>query len=90
MPLPCWEHLSPEQYRRQIAALVQSVEAAAEAQRKKTGKKPLGREAILRQDPKAEPQHTKRSPAPRFHAFRAEVRSPKGPCRARSRQPSRR
>jgi REP element-mobilizing transposase RayT len=74
VPLPCWEHLSPEQYRRQIAALVQSVEAAAEEQRRKTGKKPLGREAILRQDPTAKPQHTKKSPAPRFHAFRAAVR----------------
>lgn len=74
VPLPCWEHLSPEQYRRQIAALVESVEAAAEAQRKKSGRRPLGREAILRQDPTAEPQRTKKSPAPRFHAFRATVR----------------
>ena len=72
--LPCWKHLSPEQYRNQIAHLVPQVEAAAEAQRKESGKKPLGREAILRQEPTAEPQRTKKSPAPRFHAFRARVR----------------
>jgi putative transposase len=71
--LPCWEHLSPEQYRHQMAGLVQSVEASAETQRKESGKQPLGREAILRQEPTAEPKHTKKSPAPRFHAFRARV-----------------
>jgi REP element-mobilizing transposase RayT len=72
VPLPCWKHLSPEQYRGQMASLVQSVEATAEAQRE--GKQPLGREAILRQEPAEKPEHTKRSPAPRFHAFRARVR----------------
>jgi hypothetical protein len=62
-PLPCWKHLSPEQYRHQIERLVQSVEEEAEAQRKRSGKRPLGREAILRQDPTAEPKRTKKSPA---------------------------
>jgi hypothetical protein len=51
----------------QMAGLVQSVEATAEAQRK--GKQPLGREAILRQEAAEKPMHTKRSPAPSFHAF---------------------
>jgi hypothetical protein len=73
-PLPCWEHLSPEKYRSQIADLVQSVEATAEAQRKQSGKQPLGPEAVLRQDPTGEARHTKKSPAPLFHAFRAVVR----------------
>lgn len=70
--MPCWKHLSPEQYRSQIAGLIQSVEIAATAQRK--GIQPAGREAILRQEPTAEPKHTKKSPAPRFHAYRARVR----------------
>jgi REP element-mobilizing transposase RayT len=72
--LPCWKDLSPEQYRGQIAGLVQSVEAAAASERTESGKQPLGREAILRQEPTAEPEDTKKSPAPRFHAFRARVR----------------
>jgi len=73
-PLPCWNHLSPEQYRGQIEPLVRSVEAEAEAQRERSGKQPLGAEAILRQDPTAEPKRTKKSPAPRFHAFSRAVR----------------
>jgi hypothetical protein len=73
-PLPCWNHLSPEQYRGQIESLVQSVESEAAAQRKRSGKQPLGAEAILRQDPTAKPERTKKSPATRFHAFSRAVR----------------
>jgi len=73
-PLPCWNHLSPEQYRGQMESLVRSVEAEAEAQRKRSSKQPLGAEAILRQDPTAKPRRTTRSPAPRFHAFSRAVR----------------
>ena len=35
---------------------------------------PLGREAVLAQDPHAKPVRSKKSPAPRFHAFRKSVR----------------
>jgi hypothetical protein len=42
--------------------------------REQTGRPPLGAEAILRQDPKTEPNRTKKSPAPRFHAFSQRVR----------------
>jgi REP element-mobilizing transposase RayT len=73
-PLPCWSHLSPERYRGQMESLVRSVEAEAEAQRQRSGKQPLGAEAILRQDPTAKPKRTKKSPAPRFHAFSRAVR----------------
>jgi hypothetical protein len=73
-PLPCWKHLSPEQYRGQMESLVRSVEAEAEAQRQRSSKQPLGAEAILRQDPTAKPRRTKKSPAPRFHAFSRAVR----------------
>ena len=33
-----------------------------------------GARAILRQDPKTEPNRTKKSPAPRFHAFSQRIR----------------
>ena len=74
VPLPCWKDLSPEAYRARIAGLVEKIEADAEALREQTGRPPLGAEAILRQDPKTEPSQTKKSPAPRFHAFSQRVR----------------
>ncbi len=72
--LPCWEHLSPEQYRARIAPLVEQIEADAAAAMERTGRKPLGAEAILRQDPTTRPEHLKKSPAPRFHAFTKKIR----------------
>jgi hypothetical protein len=74
VPLPCWKDLSPEQYRLQIQRLVQKIEADAAAHRDRSGHPPLGPEAIRRQDPRTEPDRTKKSPAPRFHAFRKWVR----------------
>jgi len=56
------------------ARLVEKIEADAETLREQTGRPPLGAEAILRQDPKTEPSQTKKSPAPRFHAFSQRVR----------------
>ena len=46
--------------------------ARAEQERKK--REPLGRAAILSQDPHGKPTRSKKSPAPRFHAFRKSVR----------------
>jgi len=74
VPLPCWKDLSPEAYRARIAGLVEKIEADAAALREQTGREPLGARAILRQDPKTEPNRTKKSPAPRFHAFSQRVR----------------
>jgi hypothetical protein len=73
-PLPCWRHLSPEQYRAQIAALVQNISAAARARREVAGITPLGAATILRQDPLSRPQKSKRSSAPRVHAVSKLVR----------------
>ncbi|HWM90395.1 MAG TPA: transposase [Thermoanaerobaculia bacterium] len=66
--LPCWRHLSPEVYRQQISGLIQEIEADAAAERKLTGREPLGPEAILRQHPHTCPEKTSKSPAPLFHA----------------------
>ena len=73
-PLPCWKHLSPEIYRARIKGIIQQIDADAAAQREASGHKPLGADAILRQDPRTEPNRTKKSPAPRFHAVRKWVR----------------
>ena len=66
--LPCWRHLSPEMYRELVAGLIQQIDAEAAAERKRTGREPLGAATILRQHPHTCPNKTKRSPAPRFHA----------------------
>jgi REP element-mobilizing transposase RayT len=66
--LPCWADLSAEQYREQVAGLVEAIEAEARADREARGIEPMGVEAILRQDPHSLPNHTKKSPAPAVHA----------------------
>ncbi len=47
-PLPCWESLPPEAWRASVAGLVAEIEAAAAAERSRTGVQPLGRAAILK------------------------------------------
>lgn len=74
MPLPCWKHLSPEVYRARITTLIQKIEEDAAAQRQTTGRPPVGADVILRQEPRTEPNRTKKSPAPRFHAIRKWIR----------------
>jgi Transposase IS200 like len=66
--LPCWADLTPEQYRQRIAELVAEIETEARAGREAKGVEPLGVEAILRQDPHTCPNHSKKSPAPAYHA----------------------
>jgi REP element-mobilizing transposase RayT len=73
-PLPCWKHLSPKAYQARIASLIQQIEEDATAQREARCRQPLGAGAILRQEPRTEPNRTKKSPAPRFHAVRKWVR----------------
>lgn len=46
-PLPCWRHLSPEQYRAQIAALVEDITAEARVRREANGIKPMGPAAMF-------------------------------------------
>jgi hypothetical protein len=73
-PLPCWKHLTEEQRRVRVAALVEGIESEATARRKRTGVKPPGPAAILAQDPLRRPDKTKKSPAPAFHAASQAVR----------------
>jgi hypothetical protein len=72
--LPCWKDLSVEDYRKRIEDLVQQIEAEATAKRQATGIEPMGRDAILRQSPETRPAKSKKSPAPRFHAFTKRAR----------------
>jgi putative transposase len=73
-PLPCWEHLTAEQRRARVAALVEDIESETAARRKRTGTKPRGVAAVLAQNPFRRPKKTKKSPAPAFHAASKAVR----------------
>src|SRR3982751_2161663 len=59
-PLPCWEHLTAEQRRARVAALVADIESEIAARRTRTGAKPLGVAAILAQNPLQRPKKTKK------------------------------
>jgi hypothetical protein len=57
-----------------VAGLVASIEAEAVVERARTGREPLGPEAIRRQDPHTRPNRLKRSPTPLLHAASKAVR----------------
>jgi putative transposase len=67
-PLPCWKHLSPEQYRERVYSLIGDIDRETTAARARTGHPPLGIGAILSQDPHYRPGKLARSPAPFVHA----------------------
>lgn len=66
--IPCWKHLSPEQYRDRLAELVEEIKSEAATERKQTGREPLGPEAVVKQSPHTRPNRVKSSPSPMFHA----------------------
>ncbi len=72
--LPCWAHLTPQQYRERIAALVASIESRAAEVREAMGRPVLGPEAVCAQKRHDRPAKPKKSPAPLFHAASKNVR----------------
>jgi len=66
--IPCWAHLSPEDYRQRILELVQEIEKEAAALHAREGTRPAGRRAVLRQSPHYRPAKLKSSPRPLVHA----------------------
>jgi REP element-mobilizing transposase RayT len=73
-PLPCWAHLSAEDYRQRVAELVAEIESTAAAELAKCGRVPLGVAKVLRQSHETRPPREKRSPAPLYHAATRAVR----------------
>jgi REP element-mobilizing transposase RayT len=73
-PIPCWAHLPPEAYRARVAALVESIEAAAALQRSQSNQSVLGVAAILAMDPLHRPAKLAKSSAPLLHAFSKAAR----------------
>ena len=73
-PLPAWAHLEPEVQRERLRELLDLARAEAKALKRETGREPLGREAVLRQDPYRAAVGSTRSPAPLVHAASRRVR----------------
>jgi hypothetical protein len=73
--LPCWEHLSPEEYRQRVTELVEEIELDARVARLERGTSVLGVGAVFRQRPHTRPNKTKKSTAPRFHVASKAIRN---------------
>ncbi|MCZ7652117.1 MAG: transposase [Thermoanaerobaculia bacterium] len=73
-PLPTWARLAPEVQRERLRDLLDLARAEAAAMRQETGRDPVGREAVVRQDPHGSPARSKKGPAPLVHAASREAR----------------
>jgi REP-associated tyrosine transposase len=73
-PLPCWAHLSKEQYRRRVRELVEEIEKETADRHRAAGTRPAGRRAVLRKSPFHKPESPKRRPAPLVLAATKEAR----------------
>jgi len=71
-PLPCWEGLAESKRQTLVRTMVREI--VAEHTQRRAGSKVLGKRKILDQHPHDRPKHSKRSPAPRFHAVNPAVR----------------
>ena len=72
--LPCWAHLSDEDYRGRVAEIVRDIEKKAAEKRELEGRSCLGRDRILQQDPLGAPKSSACSPKPLFHAVSKKAR----------------
>ena len=65
--LPCWAHLSAEQYKQQIRMLCNDIRAQAAHERARSGRTVLGVKRLLRLSPHHRPDSVERSHAPPIH-----------------------
>ncbi|MCH9651912.1 MAG: transposase [Deltaproteobacteria bacterium] len=68
VPLPCWAHLSPQQYQSNIRYLVENIEEETQSMHATEGSQVLGRRSVLRKDPLHRPGSIQSSPQPYVHA----------------------
>jgi hypothetical protein len=73
-PLPCWAHLSPGELADRLAEMIAEIEGEAARRQKETGRPPVGRDFVRRQNPHEQPWRSKHSAAPRVHAASRAVR----------------
>jgi len=73
-PLPCWEHLSADEYRERVRRLVERIEKETRERNRLAGVAPTGAEAVLARDPHTHSGQPNRSPAPPCHASLRSLR----------------
>jgi REP-associated tyrosine transposase len=73
-PLPCWAHLSPEDYRQRVREMVEEIERETAEHHRVAGTRPAGRRAVLAKSPFHRPARAKRQPAPLVLAATREAR----------------
>lgn len=73
-PLPCWAHLSEEDYRQQVAELVPEIESTVAAELAQSGRVSIAVGGVLRQSYETRLPWEKRPPAPLYHAAPRAVR----------------
>ncbi|MCB1009108.1 MAG: transposase [Acidobacteria bacterium] len=67
-PLPCWKGESVDQTRSRVRTLVEDIEQEGRMHELGTGRPPLGKDLVCRQDPQHKPNRVKRGRAPLAHA----------------------
>jgi len=72
--LPCWKHLSDEEYRARIQTLIEEIELETRQRHRREGTRALGRKKILKQHPHRRGNPPPKRRAPRIHAHSAAVR----------------
>ncbi len=72
--LPCWTHMSREEYAKECLSLVKTIERDTAERHEKESSTVLGVTTILNTHPHARPQTMKKSPAPLVHAKDPAVR----------------
>jgi len=65
--LPCWAHLSDQQYQQMIRKLCYDIREQAERERAHSGKSLVGIKRLLRLSPHHRPNGVEKSPAPPIH-----------------------
>ncbi len=73
-PLPCWAHLDQSSRRARVLDIIREIERETAERHAVEGTAPLGAEKIVAGDPHFYPAELEKSPQPRFHAVRKDVR----------------
>jgi len=73
-PLPCWQHLPPEEIQERARHMVREIEEETAERHQRNGTRILGRKAAQAVHPHDSPESPKRGPRPAFHAATREVR----------------
>ena len=72
-PLPCWQHLEPDEIRARIADMVRGIDHEHHLDRTARSEGVSGAKSVRERHSHDRPEEPKRSPAPRFHTASQEA-----------------